>query len=65
MGAGGRTAWRWGGCWWRSLAWLAVLLPWCRDAGRDSAPADTSGACTSRSAAWAVTDLVVLLAWGT
>ena len=57
-------AWRWPVLALALLGWLAVLLPWRRDAGRLERQRTISGGCTARSAAWAVTDLAVLAAFG-
>jgi 4-hydroxybenzoate polyprenyltransferase len=68
-GAGVTTGWRFGpGGWrWAALAaalagWLAVLVPWRRRA-RGLAPAAHQRGMYRALAAWALTDLVVVVAW--
>jgi 4-hydroxybenzoate polyprenyltransferase len=56
-------AWRWAGLGVALLAWLAVLGPWRVLAGRLS-PADHQRRMYHALAAWAVTDLAVVLIWG-
>jgi len=56
-------AWRWGALGVALLAWLAVLGPWRALAGRLS-PADHQRRMYHALAAWAVTDLAVVLMWG-
>ena len=70
--AGLRAGWRLGGgdlARWSGLAvalivWASVLLPWRRDYARWT-PADHQRGMYRALAAWAVTDIVVVLAWGT
>ena len=59
----GQPAWRWPVMALALIAWLAVLLPWRRDAGRLEA-ADHQRGMYRALAAWAVTDLAVLAAFG-
>jgi 4-hydroxybenzoate polyprenyltransferase len=61
--AGGGDLWRWGGLLLALAAWSAVLLPWRRRFVR-MAPADHERGMYRALGAWAVTDLVVVLAWG-
>jgi len=56
-------AWRWAALGIALLAWLAVLGPWRALAGRLS-PADHQRRMYHALAAWAVTDLAVVLTWG-
>jgi lycopene elongase/hydratase (dihydrobisanhydrobacterioruberin-forming) len=56
-------AWRWATLGVALLAWLAVLGPWRALAGRLS-PADHQRRMYHALAAWAVTDLAVVLIWG-
>ena len=56
-------AWRWAALGVALLAWLAVLLPWRALAGRLSAPEHQRRMYHSL-AAWAVTDLAVVMIWG-
>jgi 4-hydroxybenzoate polyprenyltransferase len=69
--AGVRSDWSPAGAWWRwtalglaLAAWLLVLVPWRRRAGA-LAPAEHQRRMYSALVAWAVTDLAVILAWGT
>ena len=68
--AGLRSAWSPGGAWrWAAVAlaflgWAAVLVPWRLRAGRLEAR-DHQRRMYLALGAWAVTDLAVLLAWGT
>jgi len=59
----GSGAWRWAVLGIALLAWVAVLGPWRALAGRLS-PADHQRRMYHALAAWAVTDLAVVLAWG-
>jgi 4-hydroxybenzoate polyprenyltransferase len=59
----GHRAWRWPVLVLALSGWLAVLLPWRRDAGRLDAPDHQRGMYRAL-AAWAVTDLAVLVAFG-
>jgi 4-hydroxybenzoate polyprenyltransferase len=69
--AGGRSGWsgapdlwRWGAVALAAAAWLAVLVPWrLRHAAYRTA--DHQRGMYRALAAWAVTDVAVLLAWGT
>jgi hypothetical protein len=60
--AGG--AWRWTALAVASLVWAAVLVPWRLRADRLH-PHDHQRRMYLALGAWAVTDLAVLLAWGT
>jgi 4-hydroxybenzoate polyprenyltransferase len=60
----GSAAWRWGLLLLALLAWAAVLVPWRRGAER-LRPAEHQRRMYLALGAWAVTDLAVLLAWGT
>jgi 4-hydroxybenzoate polyprenyltransferase len=62
--AEGADLWRWGGLLLALVAWAAVLLPWRRRFGGMS-PADHQRGMYRALGAWAVTDLVAVLAWGT
>jgi 4-hydroxybenzoate polyprenyltransferase len=62
--AGGPDLFRWGGLALALVAWAWVLVPWRRGHAR-WAPADHQRGMYRGLAAWAVTDLVVVLAWGT
>lgn len=59
----GHRAWGWPVMALALITWLAVLLPWRRDAGGLDAPAHQRGMYRAL-AAWAVTDLAVLAAFG-
>ena len=61
---GAPSAWRWGVLTMALLAWAAVLVPWRRRASR-LAPAQHQRGMYHALAAWALTDVAVLLAWGT
>ena len=66
--AGWRTGatdlWRWGGVLLALLAWSVVLLPWRRRFGRMT-PGEHQRGMYRALGAWAITDVVVVLAWGT
>lgn len=66
--AGWRTGdddpWRWGGLALALGAWVAVLVPWRLGHAR-MGPDDHQRRMYRALGAWAVTDLVVVLAWGT
>jgi 4-hydroxybenzoate polyprenyltransferase len=57
-------AWQWAALGVALLAWLAVLGPW-RARARRLSPADHQRRMYHALAAWAVTDLAVVLVWGT
>jgi lycopene elongase/hydratase (dihydrobisanhydrobacterioruberin-forming) len=59
----GQHVWRWPVLVLALTSWLAVLLPWRRDAGRLDA-GDHQRGMYRGLAAWAVTDLAVLVAFG-
>ena len=59
----GSAGWRWPALGVGLLAWLAVLLPWRRDAHR-LVPREHQRRMYLALAAWAVTDVVVILVWG-
>ncbi len=59
----GHRAWHWPVLVLALISWLAVLLPWRRDAGRLDAPRHQRGMYRALGA-WAVTDLAVLVAFG-
>jgi 4-hydroxybenzoate polyprenyltransferase len=61
---GGADAWRWGGLAVALVAWMGVLIPWRRHWARMTAAEHQRGMYRAL-AAWAVTDVVVVLAWGT
>jgi 4-hydroxybenzoate polyprenyltransferase len=56
--------WRWGALLVSLVTWLAVLVPWRARAGGLSS-SDHQRRMYHALAAWAVTDLVVIVAWGT
>ncbi len=56
--------WRWGALLVALVGWLSVLVPWRARADRLS-PSDHQRRMYHALAAWAVTDLVVVLTWGT
>jgi 4-hydroxybenzoate polyprenyltransferase len=62
--AGPEDLWRWGGLLLSLGAWAAVLVPWRRRWSR-LGPADHQRGMYRALGAWAVTDVVVVLAWGT
>jgi 4-hydroxybenzoate polyprenyltransferase len=57
-------AWRWAALGFALLAWLAVLAPWRARADRLSPP-EHQRRMYHALAAWATTDLAVVLVWGT
>ncbi len=59
----GHRAWHWPVLVLALTSWLAVLLPWRRDAGRLDAPGHQRGMYRALGA-WAVTDFAVLVAFG-
>jgi hypothetical protein len=69
--AGARAGWtEWTGGGWRLLllgvglaAWLTVLIPW-RAGWNTKTPQEHQRGMYLALGAWAVTDLVVLVAWG-
>ena len=61
---GGTDLWRWAGLGLALAAWAWVLLPWRLHQAR-LAPADHQRGMYRALGAWAVTDVVVVLAWGT
>jgi 4-hydroxybenzoate polyprenyltransferase len=62
--AGGDDLWRWAGLVLAFLAWLAVLLPW-RVRYHRMSPAEHQRGMYLALGAWALTDAVVVGAWGT
>jgi lycopene elongase/hydratase (dihydrobisanhydrobacterioruberin-forming) len=60
----GAAGWRWSLLLLALLAWAAVLIPW-RLGAEHLQPRDHQRRMYLALAAWAVTDLAVLLAWGT
>jgi len=62
--AGDGDLWRWGGLALALASWAAVLVPWRLEYAR-MAPDDHQRGMYRALGAWAVTDLVVVLAWGT
>ncbi len=62
--SGGTDAWRWAALAAALAAWAWVLLPWWRNHARWS-PGEHQRGMYRALAAWAVTDVVVVLAWGT
>jgi 4-hydroxybenzoate polyprenyltransferase len=62
--AGPQDLWRWGGLLLALGAWAAVLVPWRRRWSRLGA-ADHQRGMYRALGAWAVTDVVVVFAWGT
>jgi 4-hydroxybenzoate polyprenyltransferase len=61
---GGTDLWRWAGVMLALLAWSAVLLPWRLRFGRMT-PSEHQRGMYRALGAWAVTDVVAVLAWGT
>lgn len=61
---GGTDLWRWGGLLLALAAWMAVLIPWRRDFS-GMAPEEHERGMYRALGAWAVTDVVAVLAWGT
>jgi 4-hydroxybenzoate polyprenyltransferase len=61
---GGLDLWRWAGLLLALLSWAAVLVPWRRRFAQ-FLPADHERGMYRALGAWAITDVVVLLAWGT
>lgn len=61
--AAGPDLWRWGGLALALAAWTAVLVPW-RRGWAALHPRDHQRGMYRALGAWAVTDLVVVLAWG-
>lgn len=59
----GADLFRWSGLAVAALVWAAVLLPWARRAQRMTPGAHQRGMHLAL-AAWAVTDLAIVLAWG-
>jgi 4-hydroxybenzoate polyprenyltransferase len=62
--SGGGDLWRWAGLLLALAAWAMVLVPWRRRFDR-LAPADHERGMYRALGAWAVTDVVVVLAWAT
>ena len=60
----GARIWRWPALTLAFATWLAVLLPW-RQHAADYAPADHQRGMYRALVAWAITDVVVLLTFGT
>lgn len=63
-GSGPAGAWRWTALGVALLAWLLVLVPWRRGADR-LLPEEHQQRMYFALAAWAVTDIAVVLVWGT
>jgi hypothetical protein len=61
--AGVSDRWRWAALAVALLAWVAVLLPW-RARWESWGPAAHERGMYRALGAWAVTDLVAVLAWG-
>jgi len=61
---GGADLWRWAGLGLALAAWAWVLIPWRLHQARLAAPDHQRGMYRALGA-WAVTDVVVVLAWGT
>jgi 4-hydroxybenzoate polyprenyltransferase len=61
--AGGEDLWRWAGLALAALGWLAVLLPWRLRYARMT-PAEHQRGMYLALGAWALTDAVVIGAWG-
>lgn len=61
--AAGHDLWRWGGLALALAAWTAVLVPW-RRGWAALHPRDHQRGMYRALGAWALTDLVVVLAWG-
>ncbi len=55
--------WRWGLLAWAAAVWALVLIPWRRRVARCT-PAEHQRGMYRALAAWAVTDVAVVLAWG-
>jgi 4-hydroxybenzoate polyprenyltransferase len=62
-GTGLRDLWRWGGLLLAGGAWLGLLVPWYRRC-REMTPAQHKAGMYAGLRAWALTDVVVILAWG-
>jgi hypothetical protein len=62
--AGGPDLWRWAGLGLALGAWAWVLIPWRLQQAR-LAPSDHQRGMYRALGAWAITDVVVVLAWGT
>jgi len=62
-GVSGSDAWRWGGLVLAAILWSGVLLPWLVRY-RSMRPDDHQAGMYAALRAWAVTDVVVILAWG-
>jgi 1,4-dihydroxy-2-naphthoate octaprenyltransferase len=63
-GWGLAEGWRWGLLGFAAMAWGLVLLPWLRGFERMS-PSQHQRGMYRALFAWALTDLAVVLAWGT
>ncbi len=61
--SGTSGGWRWAALGLALLAWLAVLVPW-RAAAHRLSPRDHQRRMYHALAAWAVTDIAVVLTWG-
>ncbi|MEO8634868.1 MAG: UbiA family prenyltransferase [Gemmatimonadales bacterium] len=62
-GADGTDLFRWGGLAVAATAWMGLLLPWYRRS-REMTSAEHQAGMYAGLRAWALTDVVVILAWG-
>jgi 1,4-dihydroxy-2-naphthoate octaprenyltransferase len=63
-GWGDQEAWRWLGLAFCTAAWLAVLVPWLRR-WHEMSIAEHQRGMYRALGAWALTDIVIVLAWAT